>query len=434
MRPLITPMHLPNSPAALPVSRREFLVRTVGSLATVSALSLSLPQTRAATAKQRGKRVMAYVGTFTPGTPTAEPYNTSPGNGRGIHIFELEPATGKLLPRDVLVDDTSPNCLAFNLARTHVYATKKGSGALGSGAVSSYRIDRATGGLTMLNTVSAGGAGPTHLSLHPSGRHVFVANYIAGSVAVLPVQPNGELGAATEVKELRGTVGPKQAASAPPGSFAISGHDTSHAHMIQPDAAGRFVIAANLGLDQLHVWKFDERAGKLIENDPPTVSLPRGDGPRHFAWHPNGRWLYSFQEEGSTVAWFDYDAASGRLSARQTLSTLPRGFTGSSFGSGIMVSPDGRFVYAANRLHDSIAILSVAGNGGLTLVGEEWTRGDYPRSLNFDPGGNFLFSCNQRADAVVAFRIDHQTGGLTFVGQYTPVGSPSVIVFLELER
>jgi 6-phosphogluconolactonase (cycloisomerase 2 family) len=202
--------------------------------------------------------------------------------------------------------------------------------------------------------------------------------------------------------------------------------------MIQPDPAGRYVLAANLGMDCLHVWKFDERAGTLSPNDPPIVSLPSGDGPRHFAFHPNGRWLYSLQEEGSTIVWFEYDAIRGRLTPRQTLSTLPRGFTGTSFCSGIEITPDGKFVYGANRLHDSIACFAIGGTGALTFIDVEWTRGDYPRVIAFDPTGTFLYSCNQRSDAITTFRADRKSGRLSFTGDYTPVGSASSMVFLEL--
>src|SRR5262249_16567857 len=150
--------------------------------------------------------------------------------------------------------------------------------------------------------------------------------------------------------------------------------------------------------------------------------------------HPNGRWLYSLQEEGSTVVWFDYDAETGRLTARQTISTLPPGFVGSNFCSEILVSADGRFVYAGNRLHDSIGILSVAPNRTLTHVGEEWTRGSYPRSFNFDPTGQFLYCCNQRGDNLTGFRVDGKTGSLRFTGHYAAVGNPSSIVFLDLTK
>jgi 6-phosphogluconolactonase (cycloisomerase 2 family) len=160
--------------------------------------------------------------------------------------------------------------------------------------------------------------------------------------------------------------------------------------------------------------------------------LPPGDGPRHFAFHPDGRRLYSIQEEGSTIALFDYDAATGHLDHRQTISTLPPGFAGSNFCSEILVSADGRFVYAGNRLHDSIAIFSVGPDGRLTYVGEEWTRGNYPRSFAFDPTGRFLYCCNQRGDNVAVFRADRETGKLGFTGHYAPVGNPSHIVLLDL--
>ena len=171
-----------------------------------------------------------------------------------------------------------------------------------------------------------------------------------------------------------------------------------------------------------------------MANDPPFVMLPPGDGPRHFHFHPNGRWLYCIQEEASTIVLFDYDAMAGRLTARQTLSTLPSGFAGSNFCSEILVSADGRFVYAGNRLHDSIGIFSVGSNGELSYTGEEWTRGNYPRSFGFDPSGVFLYCCNQRADHVTVFRVRRETGGLDFTGHYTPVGNPSMILLLDLER
>jgi 6-phosphogluconolactonase (cycloisomerase 2 family) len=295
-------------------------------------------------------------------------------------------------------------------------------------------VDPKDGQLKLLNTVSSEGKGPAHLSIHASGKFVLVANYFGGSVAVLPILPDGSLGKATDVKKDEGTVGPRKATNAPPGSFAFSGHDQTHAHMIEADPSGRFVLHVDLGLDQILVWKFDAEKGVLTANDPPHVSLPPGDGPRHFAFHSNGRWLYSIQEEGSTIVLFDYDGEKGRLTARQTISSLPPGFAGSNFCSEILVSADGRFVYAGNRLHDSIAIFAIGKDGTLTFVTEEWTRGNYPRSFTFDPSNEFLYCCNQRGDNVAAFRVDRSTGHLKFTGHYTPVGNPSIIVFRELSK
>jgi len=194
------------------------------------------------------------------------------------------------------------------------------------------------------------------------------------------------------------------------------------------------VLHADLGLDRIFIWKFDEQTGALTPNDPPSVALPPGDGPRHFHFHPNGRWLYSLQEEGSTIVLFDYDSTQGRLAARQTVSSLPPGFAGSNFCSEILVSPDGRFVYVGNRLHDSIGTFAVSPTGTLKFVSEEWTRGDYPRSFSFDPTGRFLYSCNQRGDNVAVFHVNRHTGRLSFSGHYTPVGNPSSIVFLDLGK
>jgi 6-phosphogluconolactonase len=398
-------------------SRRGFLKG-----ATALAAGSFLPTAQA----EPSKPILAYVGTYS--APLGAEGNA--GRGRGIYLFEMDPANGALSEREVFENDANPGCLALDPSRTHLYSADEIYQGGRAGSVSAYSIDRSNGHLTLLNTVSSGAPGPCYLSVHPSGKYVLVANYHGGAVAVLPIQAGGGLGAATDVKVDAGTPGPAHAPSAPRGSFAISGHERPHAHMIQADPSGRFVLSSDLALDRIFVWKFDAERGTLTANDPPWVSLPPGDGPRHFAFHPNGRWFYSIQEEGSTLVLFDYDAATGRLTARQTLSSLPPGFVGTNFTSEVMVSPDGRFVYGANRLHDSIAWFSVGESGTLRFVDEIWTRGDYPRSFNFDPSGNFLYSCNQRADAITCFRIDRATGNLAFTGQYTAVGTPSIIVFL----
>ncbi|MEA3212116.1 MAG: 6-phosphogluconolactonase [Chthoniobacter sp.] len=382
--------------------------------------------------------LMAYVGTYSSPLHNVRPTQVDlpPGNGRGIHLFEVDRTTGAMSPSGVYEQGTSPSCLAFNAAGTCLYSANETDrmDEDNSGSISAFAINRADGQMKLLSTVSSGGAGPAYLSVHPSGRFVLVANYFGGSVAVLPILADGRLGDACDLKKDVGAVGPKRATNAPQGSFAISGHDQAHAHMIEADPSGRFVLHADLGLDQIFIWKFDGRAGVLSPNDPAAISLPAGDGPRHFVFHPNGRWFYSLQEEGSNIVLFDYDSAMGRLASRQTISSLPAGFAGSSFSSEIMISADGRFIYAGNRLHDGIAIFSVGETGALTFLGEEWSRGDYPRSFNFDPTGSFLYSCNQRGDNIAAFRVDRKSGGLTFTGQFTPVGNPSMIIFLDLGK
>lgn len=411
-------------------SRRSFLKTSALTVATPLASGLLQAQP----AKAEGP-LFAYVGTFSSPLRDVLPTQVDlpPGNGRGIHLFKVDRANGTWTAAGVHEMGTSPSCLALNTAGTRLYSANEtdrvGEGK--EGTVTAFTVDRTDGKLTPLNTVRSGGAGPTYVSVHPSGRFVLVANYFGGSVAVLPVLDDGRLGEATAVKADEGKVGPAKATNAPKGSFAFSGHDRTHAHMIQADPSGRFVLHVDLGLDKIFIWKFDDQKGTLTPNDPPSVSLPPGDGPRHFHFHPNGKWLYSVQEEGSTVVLFDYDGEKGKLTARQTISTLPSGFAGSNFCSEILVSSDGRFVYVGNRLHDSIGIFSVGRDGTLTHAGDEWTRGNYPRSFTFDPTGQFLYCCNQRADNVTTFRVDARTGGLAFTGQYIPVGNPSCVVFLD---
>ena len=410
-------------------SRRSFLEST----AVVAGVGTLLH----AQAKDAAGPLMAYIGTFS--SPLRDTLPTQvdlpPGNGRGIHLFTVNRTTGALTPAGVHEMGTSPSCLAVNAAGTRLYSANEtdrvGNGKEKEGTVSAFAIDPRDGSLKVLNSVRSGGAGPTYVSLHPSGKFVLVANYFGGSVAVLPVLEDGKLGEPSDVKVDAGKVGPTKAPHAPKGSFAFSGHDRTHAHMIQADPTGKFVLHTDLGLDAIYIWKFDATKGTLTAADPAAVALPPGDGPRHFHFHPNGKWLFSVQEEGSTVVRFEY--TTGKLIARQTISTLPPGYAGSNFCSAILVSADGKFVYVGNRLHDSIGILSVGADGTMKYVGEEWTRGNYPRSFSFDPTGGFLYCANQRADHVTVFKADRATGGLTFTGHYEPVGNPSHIVFLELK-
>jgi 6-phosphogluconolactonase len=416
------------------ISRRSFLIFSCLPAVCASLMAGLLMAQSPETVEQ----LMAYVGTFSSPLRDMPPTQVDlpAGNGRGIHLFQVNRTTGAMTPHGVYELGTSPSCLALNAAGTRLYSANETdrAGEGNEGTVSAFAIDRADGRLKLLNTVRSGGAGPTYVSVHPSGRFLLVANYFGGSVAVLPILPDGGLGVATDIKLDLGTLGPTKATNAPPGSFAFSGHDRTHAHQIAADPSGCFVLHVDLGLDQIFIWKFDDRNGVLTPNDPAAISLPPGDGPRHFCFHPNGRWFYSIQEEGSNIVLFDYDARKGQLTARQTVSTLPPGFAGSNFCSEIMVSADGRFLYAGNRLHDSIAIFSVGDTGVLTYVTEEWTRGNYPRSFNFDPTGRFLYACNQRSDNLAVFRVNRKTGGLTFTGHYTPLGNPSHIVFLDLAK
>lgn len=378
-------------------------------------------------AARSGKPRLLCVGTYSsPAGPEG-----SPGRGQGVYLFEMDPSNGALTQRGLVENPRNPSWLALSPDKKHLYSGDEIHNYQGkrSGAVSSYSVDASTGKIALLNTVSSEGDGPAHISVHPSGRYAFVANYGGGSIAVLPIHSNGELGSASDVHQDKGPLGPQHATSAPPGNFAISGHDAPHAHMIESDPSGKRVISTDLGMDKILIWNIDLDKGKLTPNNPPSASAPPGDGPRHFVFHPNSRWFYCIQEEGSSIVVYDY-ASNGSLSQKQVLSTLPKGFVGTNYTSEIRISPNARFIYGANRLHDSIAWFSVGGDGKLSFAGEEWTRGDYPRSFTIDPAGDFLYCCNQRADAITTFRINKQTGALTFTGQYTPVGTPANVVFL----
>ena len=413
-------------------SRRSFL-KTSTALAWSAPLSRLLRKT---IPSRSAAPLVAYVGTFSSPLHDILPTQVDlpSGNGRGILLFLIDRYTGTMTLMGDVEMAVSPSCLALNRVGTFLYSANETdrTGADKQGSISAFAVNRTDGRLQLVNTVRSGGAGPTYVSVHPTGRHLLVANYFGGSVAVLPILADGRLGDPSDVKVDGGAIGPTKAAHAPPGSFAFSGHDRAHAHMIQADPSERFVLHTDLGLDRIFVWKFDVEQGLLASNDPPSISLPPGDGPRHFHFHPNGRWFYSIQEEGSTIVLFDYDSAAGRLTTRQTISTLPSGFAGTNFCSEILVSPDGRHVYAGNRLHDSIAIFSVESDGRLTFVDEEWTRGSYPRSFAFDPTGRFLYCCNQRSDAITVFRVNRASGTLSFTSYYAAVGNPSSIVFLDL--
>ena len=265
-------------------NRRLFL-KTTASAAAASAFAEDWGQ---AEPQPAAGTLLAYVGTFS--SPLRDMLPTQvdlpPGNGRGIHIFQADRATGVLKQSGVFELGTSPSCLAINKAGTRLYSANETDrvGADKHGTISSFAVNRTNGKLDLLNTVGSGGAGPTYISIHPSGRFLLVANYFGGSVAVLPLLNDGRLGPATDVKSPTGKIGPARAIHAPPGSFAFSGHDHTHAHMIESDPSGRFVLHADLGLDKIFVWRFDEQKGQLHPNEPHAVPLPAGDGPRHFCF------------------------------------------------------------------------------------------------------------------------------------------------------
>jgi 6-phosphogluconolactonase len=401
-------------------SRRSFLKASAALWLTTS----TIRPFQGVALDSRGQRILAYVGTDTKPVDGA-------ANGKGIYLFEMNSHTGELSLLKLAAETTSPSWLTLHPSGRYLYAINEVSDFDGrNGSVSAFAIDRVNGDLRFLNTVSSLGAGPAYVCVDATGKYAFVANYFGGNIAVFPILSTGSLGPPVDFHQDKGSLGSIHATNAPPGSFAISGHDAPHAHMIHSDPQNRFVLQTDLGQDRIYIYKFDADNGKLTAADTPFISFASGDGPRHFAFHPNGRWLYSIQEEASTIEFFHYDSNAGVLRRRQTVSTLPPGYTGTNFSSEIMVSPDGRFVHAANRLHNSIAVFSIAGDGRLEYVGETLTQGDYPSYFTVDPKSNFLYACNQRSDNITSFRIDSRTGMLSFTGRYTSVGTPLCITFL----
>jgi 6-phosphogluconolactonase len=394
------------------ITRRDFIVRTASTL-TVSSVARSVFGAAPSS-------TYAYVGTYTP-------------NGGGIYLFRVDGSSGALTQLQLVDDIRNPSWLAANPAQTRLYAISEIDNYQGTrnGVVVSYAIDADSMQLTRLSAVSSAGPAPAHASVHPSGKFVFVANYGGGNVAVFPVGADGALGEASDV---RPSVGPRHRARAvddPKGQFAVSDHDSPHPHMVASDPSGQFVFADDAGLDLTLIWRFDAQSGRLLPAAVPVVSAPSGSAPRHFVFHPNGRFFYNLYEHDAKVAVYDYDATRGELHLKQSLSTLPPKFSGSNLASEILITADGRFLYVSNRLHNALAVFAVAADGQLRTVSETWVHADYPRSAAIDPSGEFIFSCNQKGDSITSFRINAANGTLQFTGRFEPVGSPAVMIMLK---
>lgn len=349
-----------------------------------------------------------YVGAYT------EPdYD---GRAEGISLFDFDPEGGSLTPRGIAANVANPSFLALDATGRFLYAVNE----LPEGGVSAFAREPETGALTPLNRQLSHGADPCYVSLAGGGRFALVANYTGGTVAVLPVNANSGLAPAADVVRYDGS-GPKPQ------------QDGAHAHMIAPDPSGRFILVTDLGTDQLYVYGLDQDTGKLIPNvaGTPVVKEQPGAGPRHFTFAPDGHALYVLNELDSTLSSYAYDGDRGALTHRQTVPTLPEGFTGENSCAHVVVSPDGRFVYGSNRGHDSIAIFAVGKTGMVTPAGHEPTRGKTPRGFALDPSGAWLLAANQDSDMIVTFRRDPATGALAATGDATQTPSPVAILFAE---
>lgn len=353
----------------------------------------------------------AWIGTYNP-------------NGEGLYRFTVDGKTGEL--RDKALVSSLPNVAQLTVSQDGktLYAASE----VEKGVVQAWRI-AASGELSELNQVASGGAGPVYLSLTPDGRHLLVANYVSGSIAVLPVKEDGSLGEAVDAHQDQGPAGAARPAAAVEGSFAVSDHNGPHAHMISADPSGKFVFSTDLGLDRIYQYRMDSASGKLTPNDPPFIAASSaGAGPRHFVFTPAGNGLWLINEEASTLTFYHLDKQSGLLREGKTVSALPKEYKGTSFAAGLVLSQDGKQLYVANRLHNSIAHFTVMADGTLKHQDDIWTRGDYTRTLTLDKQGHWLYVMNQRSDNITRFSVAPNDGKLTFSPDYTPVGSPSQMV------
>jgi 6-phosphogluconolactonase len=348
-------------------------------------------------------------------------------SSKGIYRSELDLATGKLSLPTLAAEVASPSFLAIAPNQKFLYAVGELNDVNGKkgGAVNAFAIDAATGDLKLLNQQSSVGPGPCHIVVDRTGKNALVANYGGGSAAVLPIQADGKLGEASSFVQHKGS-------SINPGNQA-----GPHAHSINVDAANRFVCVADLGIDKVMVYRLDPDKGTITANDPPAGHVEPGSGPRHFAFHPNGKNAYVINEIKLTVTAFQYDADKGVLTPQQTITTLPEGVTdrkGMSTAE-VQVHPSGKFLYGSNRGHNSIAIFSIdSATGKLTAAGHQGQGIKTPRNFGIDPTGNYLLVANQSGDSVIVFRINQSTGQLEPTGSTVEVGAPVCVKFLPLAR
>jgi 6-phosphogluconolactonase len=357
-----------------------------------------------------GGKFWAYVGTYTQ------------KGSKGIYRFEFDAATGKLTDRAVAGETSNPSFLALSPDRRFLYAVSEISDFEGkkTGAVAAFAVGK-DGNLTALNKQPSAGTGPCHLVVDRAGKHVITANYGSGSVCVLPIESDGRLGKATDVVQHKGS------------SVDKSRQEGPHAHCVTLDAANRFCLVCDLGLDKVMVYRYDAEHGKLTPNDPPAGSVAPGAGPRHFAFHPNGRFGYVTNEMDSTVTAFAWDDQHGTLTNLQTLSTLPDGPVPGNSTAEIAVHPSGKFLFDSNRGHDTIVSYRIdEQTGKLTRVGEQGQDVKVPRNFAVDPTGKYVLVANQDGDSIVVFRIDPETGALSPTGTRVDVPMPVCVILMPM--
>jgi len=392
----------------------KFTRRLFAFLLVLAAPVLLLPSVRAQEKSEAPRKYLAYIGTYTTKTQS-----------KGIYAYRFDGATGKLSAMGVAAESADPSFLAVHPNGEYLYTVNEIGNFNGekSGAVSAYAIDRKTGKLTLLNQVASRGAGPCHISLDKTGKYVLVANYDSGTVAVFPVQGDGQLGKYTGFEKHIGSGVNKERQEGP------------HAHWIATSPDNRFLLTADLGIDRILISKFHLADGAFTRNKPNSgVKLKSGAGPRHAAFHPGGKFFYVTSELDSTVTAYSYDAKGGALHELQVISTLPKDFSGENDAAEIAVHPSGKFLYVSNRGRDSIAVFAMDPlKGKLTPVADIATQGKTPRNFAIDPTGRYLLAANQNSNSVVVFKIDLITGGLILTNQAVEVAAPVCITFVPVD-
>lgn len=354
---------------------------------------------------------LMYIGTYTEHT------------SKGIYAYRFDAKTGKARSLGLAAETTNPSFLVIDPKTKFLYAVNEISEYEGqkTGGISAFAIDHKSGKLTFLNEVSSEGPGPCHITLDRTGKYVLVANYDGGSLASYPVLNDGRLGKPAATIQHTGHGADPERQSRP------------HAHWISTSPDNRFALAVDLGLDKVLVYRFEQSRGTLTPNDSAFGAVDPGAGPRHFAFHPNGKFGYVINELGSTVTAFSYDAKAGALQKMQTISTLPDDFKGKNDTAEIVVHPNGKFLYGSNRGHDSIAVFAINGTDGtLQHIDDVSVQGKTPRNFEIDPTGSYLFAADQESDKVVVFRIDSATGRLTATDEVLQVPSPVCVRLVAL--
>jgi 6-phosphogluconolactonase len=359
---------------------------------------------------------VVYVGTYTQFvSPAGE-------KAEGIYVYRLDPAVGSLRLEQVVKDVFNPSYLAFHPSGRFLYAVNEAgeTGGKPGGGVSAFSVDPQTGVLNFLNQQLSIGVDPCYISIDRGGRYALVANYTSGTVSLLPVNQDGSLQPAAQTIQ---HVGRGKDPSRQEGPHA-------HAAVLSPD--NRFVFVMDLGTDRVVAYRLDRETGKLVPRPDQDVQVAPGSGPRHLDFHPNGRFAYLVNELNSSLVGCAFDPKAGRLEEMQVVPMLPEGYRGSNLAADVHVAPNGKFLYATNRGHDSLVIYALdADSGRLTFAGYEPTGGNYPRNFAIDPTGTFLLAANQNSGTILTFWIDAQTGKLSFTGQETQVPTPACIKFYQ---